>query len=82
MPSSGKTSQPASAVGGRSFDTFAVRAYTIFATSQHSISHPALAIGAGVALQAVYVSKMEHNITRVWHGKQSPPPPTPPAQRG
>jgi len=41
-----------------------------------------LANYGGVDLQAAYVSKMERNLTRVWHSKQSPPPPTPPAQRG
>ena len=41
-----------------------------------------LANYGGVDLQEAYVSKMERNLTRVWHSKQPPLPPTPPAERG
>ena len=41
-----------------------------------------LANYGGVDLQEAYVSKMERNLTRVWHGKQPPLPPTPPTERG
>jgi len=41
-----------------------------------------LANYGGVDLQEAYVSKMERNLTRMWHGKQSPLPPTPPAEQG
>ena len=41
-----------------------------------------LANYGGVDLQEAYVSKMQRNLTRVWHGKQPPLPPTPPAKRG
>jgi NTP pyrophosphatase (non-canonical NTP hydrolase) len=41
-----------------------------------------LANYGGVDLQEAYVSKMERNLTRVWHRKQSPPPPMPPVEQG
>jgi NTP pyrophosphatase (non-canonical NTP hydrolase) len=36
-----------------------------------------LANYGGVDLQEAYVSKMKRNLTRVWHGRQSPPSSTP-----
>ena len=40
-----------------------------------------LANYGGVDLQEAYVRKMKRNLTRVWHGKQPPLSPTPPAER-
>ena len=36
-----------------------------------------LANYGGVDLQEAYVSKMKRNLTRMWHGRQSPPSSTP-----